>query len=163
MSLTLADCGPPLSDDALTAFERRIRRLLPADYRDFLLRYNGGIPPWHVIRSSDIGDLGVQLFYGIRKDEPFDIDVAHERTRGRWPDRFLAIAIDSFGNAFCLSLAETDAGTIYFWDHEAAPVEPGSEHNLFPLANSFAEFWYLMEPIDRDEYLREWKRSHPQE
>lgn len=163
MPLKISSCGPQLTELDITAFEKRIGQLLPADYRNFLLAHNGGVPESHVIRNNEVGDLEVQLFYGIREEEYFDIDLLRESMRGRWPERFLAIAIDSFGDFYCLSLSGPDAGEVYFWDHEqeADPDEPATELNLFPIAKSFAEFLYLMEPIDSEEYLREWRLRHP--
>ena len=76
---------------------------------------------------------------------------------GRWPARFLSIAIDDCGNRFCLSLGEPDCGSVYFWDHEeeAEDDEEPTELNLYHLADSFGEFWNRIEPIDRDSYLAE--------
>ena len=163
MPLKISNCGPPLTELEITALEIRIGRLLPTDYRNFLLTHNGGVPESHVIRNDEVGDLEVQLFYGIRHEEYFDIDLLRESMRGRWPERFLAIAIGSFGDFYCLSLSGPDSGEVHFWDHEqeSEQDEPATELNLFPIAKSFAEFLYSMEPIDSDEYLREWRLRHP--
>ncbi|MGD9724270.1 MAG: SMI1/KNR4 family protein [Pirellulales bacterium] len=156
MTLAFEGCGPSIRDADIDAFEGRIGRKLPADYREFLHRYNGGIPEHHVLRDELSGDLGVQLFYGICEG-PFDIDAKRELMRGRWPERLLSIAVDDFGNAFCLSLGPPDYGSVYFWDHELeAPEGEGpTEDNLYLLGNSFSEFWNRLEPIDRDTYLAE--------
>ncbi len=101
--------------------------------------------------------MGVQLFFGIRKDEYFDILAENQTMRGRWPSRLLSIAIGDCGDRFCLSLGPPDAGRIYFWDHEeqAEEDEEPTELNLYHVADSFTEFWNHMEPIDPDEYLAE--------
>ena len=83
---------------------------------------------------------------------------------GRWPARFLAIAIDGFGNRFLLSLGMPDYGDVYFWDHEqeADEGEPPTEDNLNLVAHSFAEFWYQVEPLDPNEYLRSEEHFNPE-
>jgi hypothetical protein len=64
-------------------------------------------------------------------------------------------AIDDCGNRFCLSIESPDFGSVYFWDHEEEEGEEPTELNLYHVADSFAEFWNRMEPIDPDEYLAE--------
>ena len=54
--------GPAKTEADIMAFEERIGRPLPHDYRVFLFAYNGGRPEHHVIRNVETGDLGVQLF-----------------------------------------------------------------------------------------------------
>jgi hypothetical protein len=157
MPIEIAERGPVLGEADVAAFEARIGCVLPSDYRAFLLVYNGGVPEHHIIRNPGIGDMGVQLFFGIRKDENFDIIAENQTMRGRWPSRLLSIAIGDCGDRFCLSLGPRDAGRIYFWFHEeeAEEDEEPTELNLYPLANSFAEFWERIEPIDPDEFLAE--------
>ena len=157
MQIEFSKRGPAIRDADVDAFEARIGRILPPDYRGFLLAYNGGRPSSHVIRNVETSDLGVQLFYGIWSNEHFDIDAVNCRMKDRWPSRFIAIAIDDFGNRFCLSLGPPDAGSVYFWNHEeeADEGEEPTELNLYHLADSFAEFWERMEPIDSDIYLAE--------
>ncbi|MGD9724269.1 MAG: SMI1/KNR4 family protein [Pirellulales bacterium] len=157
MTLSFQRRGPAIANADINAFEVRIGRTLPTDYRRFLLVYNGGVPEHHVLRESTTGDVGVQLFYGIWDDGAFNIDMEQQLMRGRWPERFMSIAIDDCGNAFCISLGPPDYGSVYFWDHEReAPEGEGpTEDNLYLLGNSFTEFWNRLEPIDRDTYLAE--------
>jgi hypothetical protein len=77
--------------------------------------------------------------------------------RNRIPSRLLSIAYDDFGNRFCLSLGPPDCGHVLFWDHEeeADDDEDPTESNLYHVADTFAEFWNRMEPIDPDVYLAE--------
>src|SRR5262245_64988439 len=43
--MRLSNCGPPIGESDVAAFERRIGVALPADYRRFLLEVNGGDGP----------------------------------------------------------------------------------------------------------------------
>jgi cell wall assembly regulator SMI1 len=157
MPVDFSKRGPSITEAAIDRFQADLGCQLPADYREFLLSHNGGRPEFHVIRTQDVGDLGVQLFYGLWDNENYDIVLANQVMRGRWPRRFIAIAIDDFGNQFCLSLGEPDYGRVYFWNHEeeAEEDEEPTEFNLYPIADSFAEFWELVEAIDKRTYLAE--------
>jgi SMI1 / KNR4 family (SUKH-1) len=157
MSVEFFQRGPGITGAGVDAFAARIGRALPPDYRAFLLTYNGGRPDQHVIRNTARGDLGVKIFFGIWDREYFDIDAEYETMRDRIFSHHLSIGIDDCGNRFCLSLGPSDFGSVYFWDHEeeADEGEDPSERNLYLVANSFAEFWERMEPIDPDKYLAE--------
>ena len=157
MPVELYKRGPKITNAEIDAFESRLQGAIPVDYRKFLLAYNGGRPEHHVIRNAETGDLGVKQFFGIWKKEYYDIDAENRSMAGRWPNRLLAFAIDGFGNFFCLSLESPDCGTVYFWDHEqeSEENEEPTELNLYHLADSFTEFWELIEQIDRDAYLAE--------
>lgn len=157
MLLELRDKGPKITEADIMAFEERIGQPFPRDYRVFLFAYNGGRPENHVIRNVETGDIGVKIFFGIHHKEYFDINAENQSMRGRWPTRFLSIAIGDCGDRFCLSLGPPDYGSVYFWNHEqeSEDDEEPTELNLYYLAESFTEFWKRIELIDRDEYLAE--------
>src|SRR5581483_12523973 len=45
LRMQLTDCGPPVAESDILAFERRVGVTLPAGYRRFLLEVNGGDGP----------------------------------------------------------------------------------------------------------------------
>jgi hypothetical protein len=58
-------------------------------------------------------------------------------------------------------LKAPDYGAVFLWDHEEEAeddVEP-TETNLYHVADSFAEFWERIEPIDPDVYPAQKKRE----
>lgn len=44
MTVMITDVGAPLTAEELEKFEAHLQVQLPADYRQFLLKYNGGRP-----------------------------------------------------------------------------------------------------------------------
>lgn len=55
-----------LTESRLQDFERIIGDQLPQQYREFLLKYNGGYPrPYYFIISKEQGIGMVNVFYGI--------------------------------------------------------------------------------------------------
>ena len=44
MSLKIKKTNPPINSELLMDAEKSLRKILPDDYKSFLLLYNGGIP-----------------------------------------------------------------------------------------------------------------------
>lgn len=66
------------------------------------------------------------------------------------PETLLPIGHDSLGNLICLGVVGDDAGTVYFWDHEAEADEdePPTWDNLSVIQPSFSAF---LKSLERDE------------
>jgi hypothetical protein len=134
------------SPEAITEFEARRGVLLPADYKAFLLKSNGGmptpyvceVPGWHG-RGSELG-----VFYGIHDDPDYQLDGACETYEERVPPDLIPIANDANGNNICIGWKGKREGKIYFWDHEDELDENGDfvqdYRNVFLVANSLQEF-----------------------
>lgn len=116
--------------DAVDTFEKENNIEIPAQYRSFLIRYNGGDTPETEFKckkeSSD-----VRAFYGIGKvNYSFDdIPVLSDFLK----KKYLPIAKDSFGNYIVIGLSDDFSGKIFFCDHE-------KQMRSKLLADSFADF-----------------------
>jgi hypothetical protein len=143
--------GGPAALTAIAEFERQLGSQLPEDYREFLIRCNGGHVGgrlWYVgpTPNGARADAGVHHVGGFRKETYFSLERHRESYEGRIPRDLLWIMDDPFGNAICLGIAGDYRGRVYFWDHEMEPdadewngaVETAG--NLQLLANSFTEF-----------------------
>lgn len=123
----------PLDSDAeIVHFEEALGERLPSDYREFLLRCNGGYTGgalWHCER-----DVGVHHIAGFREESSFSISAHCDSLREFLPSDVIPIADDPFGNAICLGIRGEKKGRIYFWDHESAEDDPEL------VSDSFAEF-----------------------
>src|SRR5215831_4403730 len=128
----LRNCGPEVSEADLAAFEATLGYPLPDDYRDFLLRYNGGRPSVIAVTGRDDdptvpyahGD-GVRGFYklqtaaGLVKNyqrliSPREYEDAYGLG---FPSDALQIGDDDGGNMIMLELAHPQK-LIRFVDHE---------------------------------------------
>jgi cell wall assembly regulator SMI1 len=109
----------------IEVIESQINLNFPKEYREHLLKYNGGqcIPNIfefnenNRIMNSDI-DWFLAIYDGeydnlLRYILPLKIE------RKRLPTHILPIAHDSGGNLICISCGNNDYGCIYFWDHES--------------------------------------------
>lgn len=109
-----------LSEEALRRFEFEIGALLPEQFREFLLKHNGGKPvPSDFKISDNEGNSCLHHVYGLH-DGPDYSNIAsnHRVFKGRIPNELLAIADDPFGNQICIGIKKKYLGRIYFWDHE---------------------------------------------
>ncbi|WP_394825640.1 SMI1/KNR4 family protein [Pendulispora albinea] len=143
----LEDRGPRRSEGEIAAFEARIGYPLPADYREFLLRYNGGSPVVGDVVGRDDTDApyehgdAVRTFLALprRVDGP-DPEVPGyarlelpEEHPWQTPRNILQIGDDAGGNAFMLDLK---SGLVTFWDH--ASNRPPEDRRV--LGDDFFDF-----------------------
>jgi hypothetical protein len=132
--------GPRLSQEALAKFELQVK--LPADYRDFLLRHNGGAPSPNTIDVPNApgSPTDVQVFFGIgRCEESSELGWNLTMIKDRCPSyRVVPIACDSGGSLFCLTQSGPLPSTVVYCDLD----DPASA--LYPVAPSFSEFLRLL-------------------
>lgn len=127
------DDKKPLASDAdIARFERSLGIVLPADYRAFLQRCNGGYAGGSVWDLEH--DVGVHHIGGFRAEDYFSLPRHCDSLRRFLPADVIPIADDPFGNAICIGIKGASLGKIYFWDHESAEDSPKF------VADSFTEF-----------------------
>ena len=147
--------GPAADERRVATFETMLGASLPAEYRAFLLRTNGGQPdpPCFPVDGWENNPLGdVQLFLGLDAPiESCDLRWAVEVLADRLPAGLLPIAWSNCGDAVCLSLNEADRGSVYVWVHdvegEVAPWRPSRYTHVHFAAASFAEFLASFESL----------------
>src|SRR5687768_2520715 len=118
MSVEFASPGPKLNERALSGLEQWLGFQLPAQYRQFLLSCNGGVPVENVsIRVPGIpgGETDLQVLFGVaRSVKSSCIEWNVESLSERLEPDLLPIARDSGGNVFCLSMREGDRGSVVY-------------------------------------------------
>ena len=145
-----------LSPHNLSKFEHKQALHLPEDYRQFLLKHNGGAPaPMNTIDFEKEGrptSSDVQFIYGIHDGEYWaSLEWHLKNLEGRIVAEGLPVAGDSAGNQYVLITRGEQEGQIYFWDHELE-TDPPSYQNMSYVAASFAEFTEkLYEYVQPDE------------
>lgn len=130
--------GPTLSEEEVQAFERELGNRLPEDYREFLLRHNGGRPtpdtcpiPGHPESPTD-----VQVLFGLTRSImtstlAWNLEMLREE---HGPSDTLPIACDSFGHIYCLWVAGRKRGVVEYLDRDGDPPR------FYRVARSFSEF-----------------------
>jgi hypothetical protein len=163
--VVLTSRGPELSEADVERFERRLGHRLPADYREFLLNYNGGRPVvGHVIGRDDDperpyqhGD-GVSVFFSLPTESApvseYEVLRAPADIPWDYAKDVLPIAEDGGGNCFVYRLGEPK-GEIRFLNHEEMD-EPVEQHRV--MANNFLDLLLRVRSLEEDQAIRkaEW-------
>jgi hypothetical protein len=142
---------PPPSQDQVEAFEAEIGTILPDDYRQFLLRSNGGKIDWHELLTpeGELANVVISQVGGLCEEPDLSLRAARRNYQGhelQIPRALLWIIGDLGGNAICLGLTGNYRGRVYFWVHDEQPDpeewdgEVETAGNVTLLANSFTDF-----------------------
>lgn len=101
-------------EEKVINLERQYEITLPAQYKNFLHKYNGGYTPDTKFKVGKISS-DLRGFYGIG-----DVKLSLDNVElGEWLEKnVFPVACDSFGNYIVIGLNNDDAGKIYFCDHE---------------------------------------------
>lgn len=143
--IELREAGPPLTQESLNSFERELGTSLPDPYRRFLLQTNGGRPPAAKPTVNVAGlpesPTDVHFFFGLGDPvKSCELRWNQETLRERIPNNRLAIASDSFGNVFCISLAGADRGAMSYWDLQSVYGDLAADPKCYPVALDFDAF-----------------------
>ncbi len=122
--------------------EKLVGLQLPRDYRDFLLRHNGGYPEPDGFQFKNSPDgSSVDRFLGLDVGEHSNIEKYLVTYRDRVPEGFFPIAHDPGGNLVLIGVKGKYTGKVFFWDHEdEADGYPPDMSNMHLVADSFSEF-----------------------
>lgn len=146
----------PTSEQAIERLEHDLGVALPADYRAFLLRTNGGVPyPEDAYRHERYSSI-LSKFYSV-EHERVSFTIAQKRLQleDRMPTDLLAIANDLGGSQICLGIGDDNRGKVYLW-MRADEVRPGRKpdySNVGLIADTFDEFlslFYNSDEVDPD-------------
>lgn len=144
MGITISDSEKPLTAEDLKRTENRINIDFPAQYRNFLLKHNGGHPEPSVFKFKCEGQeaeiAAVAYFLAIYdgKEENFlDYLKTYE---DRIPSGLMPIARDPGGNVILIGTKDAHLGKIYFWQQDFEPETPDFS-NICSIADSFDEFF----------------------
>jgi len=146
--------APPAEETAITRVEHELGIELPAEYREFLGRQNGGEPePNFLEGGEDIGGAHVRYFLSAG---PSGIEGLEDLESVRWEysrdgdadyvldTSVLPIGQDAFGNLICLKVSGEDYGAVYIWDHE----EADDAEAYARATGSFNAFFEALRPED---------------
>lgn len=122
--------GPPILDDRLEIFEKKIGFFLPFDFKYLLTKHNG-----ISLNGTEIYGIDVAL-RGSSLDALYEWE--HYEAGNPMPEIFFPFSPDGFGNHYCLDLSKLSDGLcpIVFWQHDC-------DHTLYEVElcnNSFSDW-----------------------
>jgi hypothetical protein len=146
--------SPPAPQAELEAFEAELGARLPDEYRQFLVRTNGGVVRgWYRFKGpTPSGTTRFAFLHhvcGFREEPHFSLRFNRNcclSGDSLFPRALLWIMDDPGGNGICIGLTGPYRGRVYFWIHDEQPdpdewngeVETAS--NVILLADSFSAF-----------------------
>jgi hypothetical protein len=158
-SLSLA----PVDENDIKAFELEFNVHFPDDYRDFLLKQNGGRPDRKDFDVPGFGQTGfVNDLYGIKKGEYREEcsvgtldDFCKILDSDRIPKGFVSIGDNGSGDQILLATPDSGVNGVFFFDHENEPYDNDGLRweeygNIYKVADSFTEFLesLRLEPLE---------------
>ena len=144
---------PPCDLAQLEAFERTLPGgKLPADYRDFLLQWNGGDFKAFAAIAFPLKDDWLEDDCGyvsglaglFNEENGLDLRLCSNAYgfRAAVPESYISIGDYGSWDQLCIAVDGADTGAIYYWQPgEPWPEEEPNTKSLRPVASSFAEFW----------------------
>lgn len=115
--------------EKIAILESQYHFAFPQQYKEFLLRYNGGYTPRTKFKIKRIS-TDLKGFYGIGTAE---LSLKQENIEVWIKKRLFPIACDSFGNIILLCIAKDKYGSVFFSDHENGMA-------CSPISNDFSSF-----------------------
>jgi hypothetical protein len=157
---SMSDTKPALTSADVEAVEKALGYGLPAAYRAFVLRHNGGHPepswfqvawedqPWAEAGGWDV-DM-VHFFFALKEGDRSPFLEACNGHKGRMPYDFIPFANDPGGNLLAIGTCAPNLGKVYLWlrEYETDDGEPDL-WNMGLVADSFEDF--LASLYDPDE------------
>ncbi|MEZ6104976.1 MAG: SMI1/KNR4 family protein [Pirellulaceae bacterium] len=146
LEITNRKGGRKATEGQIELLEQRLGCELPAEYRDFLSRQNGGRPNPNFVTMRGvplIENAGVGDLFHLQPTKPAASELTYELEHAArlLPPGHLPIAGDS--DLYSLSLSTKTRGAVYWWFHETEEVDDEGrflESAGYLLAGSFDEF-----------------------
>lgn len=143
-----------LSSAAVVKAEQTLGVRLPAAYRDFLERTNGGAPGEPAVFGGH-GFVLDQPLFGFREDRTQDLSYRNAWFGDRLTADWLAIGHVQ-GGLLVLRVGGADAGAVGYLDdddprdRDAFTAEDVCARLVHRLADDFASFWVALRPVPSD-------------
>ena len=146
--------NPKISAERIEEFQIRNGITIPDDYKEFLLRTNGGVPAnYHILEfvhnTKGKEQVTLQELFGIEvhssKMITFDIDEIKEITRETLQSEYLAIGMMVGDHIMAvIRLSGSQKGHIFLWDDQLVHNNEKAYHFV---ASSFEEFLDLLRQV----------------
>jgi hypothetical protein len=117
------------SEKAITEFEKNYGIEFPDSFKETVGKFNGGRPERDIYDTDKTKGRTIKSLLSFNKDDKETIWKIAEWSADELGEKYIAFAIDHFGNLICFSKSDK---SIIFMDHETLKTEI--------IANEFANF-----------------------
>jgi len=117
-----------LTNKDLNEFENRLDVKLPDEFKEFYLKWNGGVPSHPYYQ-----DVSIQVFAPIKYgDRTIEERYQKFRSTNFIPDKYIPFGNDGGAWPLCIDLNPSNYGVIY--------IVPSDSDEIYFVANNFGEF-----------------------
>lgn len=136
-----------IKDDEINEIEKKLKVKFPKDYREFLLKYNGGIVEKNNKNAINVKNIEenivIDVLFGIVEKEESDIYYWNQQMKEDMMEGAVLIG-DDIIQGFIVMFCHDDNKGIYYWDDAYNFQNSDDENNMYWIANSFNEFIKLL-------------------
>ena len=166
MNLELKPVLPQISETEIEIIESLLGTTLPLDYRNFILKFNGGIPNKHYFGDKSVGTIHqIEAFYGfsLRSDSDFamctneyesmnynilylhkDKIRAKSRILGKYKQNYVSLRNEIEGAPSCLlNIAANGWG-----DHQLLDINSSNKGRIYDYLHDDGEIWNEDEELE---------------
>ncbi len=131
------------SEKLVKNFEEKFNVKFESEYREFLIKYNGGETPDTSFKNGKRTE-SIRCLYGINSHQ----NIEQKLEYFEWQEKqCMPIGEDDFGNFYAIGISEENNGIIYFCDHEKG-------FSKTKISVSFAEFIKKCKSKEIDEFAK---------
>ena len=131
-------------ENDIKSLEKVLNIRFPNDYKDFLLKTNGGSIPndnTNEIVLKNIGKIiNIDILYGVNTDNScFDIEYWTKKYIDDLFEKTVIIG-DSLQSGFIVMICDGNNDGVYYYDDSYYFDESNDENNVYIISNNFTEF-----------------------
>lgn len=131
------------SIEVVNNFENSIGFLLPEDYKNFLLEYNGGTAKirYSTFKAEGLNEnIPLDVLYGIGVEKKqLDLQIINEEYIDDMLPNCIIIGDDP-GSGMIVLINNEELKGVYYWDHSFYFKQSREEGNIYKIADSFIDF-----------------------
>jgi len=133
--------GKPSKAD-IKQYEELIGMTLPDDYRNLLLKHNGGSVEESERTVQQVGEeVSIDVLYGFNIMPQLNLVERFQALESELPELSFPIGRDPGGNPFLMDMADaSQPGAVYYWDIHRMLKKRTKKAVAYQLTKSFAEF-----------------------
>jgi hypothetical protein len=133
--------------------ERELQVVLPEDYKNFLIKYNGAVIDEAYIYVDDLQQkMRMGLFYGVDVDSYADILKINKEFSDDILENSLLIGTDD-GEGWILLICDGENDGIWYYDHSYFFKQSTDDLNTYFVCDTFLDFIKLLETTIEEKVL----------
>jgi hypothetical protein len=127
--------------EMISEFEQHIGFILPADYKKFLMDYNGGTAQkrYSTFFVEALGqEIPLDVLYRLNVDK-FDLKKLNDEYMDDLFENTIIIG-DDHGNGLFVLINSSKMKGVYYWDHSQYFEQSSKAQNIYKISDDFQEF-----------------------